>query len=89
MCPCSMVMQPSFVQSSCFLRQFCFHTFRTLKDDQGHQCGQSLILEPVNIGLTITRNLAINWYQDKPETDIAGKLPAVTVSKGASQWVLS
>ncbi|KAK3093140.1 hypothetical protein FSP39_011676 [Pinctada imbricata] len=53
---------------------------RAQLNEGGGTVGQSMILEPVNIDLTIVRNLAISWYLDKAETDISGKLPAVTTS---------
>ena len=44
------------------------------------------MLEPVNVDVIITRNLAASWYKKKPEVDIKCLLPRVKVSNYYS-WI--
>ncbi|CAH1251543.1 VPS13A [Branchiostoma lanceolatum] len=47
-----------------------------------------LLIEPVNLRLSITRNLAAGWYHDVPEVDISGKLEAVNVRLGQDDFTM-
>ena len=41
---------------------------------------ECLLLEPVNITVNITRNLAASWYHGHPAVDICGNLESFSVS---------
>lgn len=41
---------------------------------------ECLLLEPLTFSLSVLRNLAFNWYKDKPEIDVKGKLQAINVA---------
>ena len=60
--------------------------FRALlsKTDTSQTIAVCRILEPVNMKLTIIRNLAASWYTKQPEADITCELPAVKVI----QWYI-
>eukprot|EP00058_Branchiostoma_floridae_P017686 XP_002603175.1 hypothetical protein BRAFLDRAFT_226506 [Branchiostoma floridae] len=47
-----------------------------------------LLIEPVNLRLSITRNLAAGWYHDVPEVDISGKLEAINVRLGQDDFTM-
>ena len=57
--------------------------FRALlsKTDTSQTIAVCRILEPVNMKLTIIRNLAASWYTKQPEADITCELPAVKVTQ--------
>ena len=41
---------------------------------------ECLILEPVNINLTLVRNLAAGWHHGHPDIDVAGHMQQFVVS---------
>ncbi|XP_078667153.1 intermembrane lipid transfer protein VPS13A-like isoform X3 [Branchiostoma floridae x Branchiostoma belcheri] len=47
-----------------------------------------LLIEPVNLRLSITRNLAAAWYRDVPEVDISGTLEAINVRLGQDDFTM-
>ncbi|XP_035670900.1 vacuolar protein sorting-associated protein 13C-like isoform X6 [Branchiostoma floridae] len=47
-----------------------------------------LLIEPVNLRLSITRNLAAGWYHDVPEVDISGKLETINVRLGQDDFTM-
>ena len=61
----------------------CVLVFRALlsKTDTSQTIAVCRILEPVNMKLTIIRNLAASWYTKQPEADITCELPAVKVTQ--------
>ena len=65
------------------LLNICVLVFRALlsKTDTSQTIAVCRILEPVNMKLTIIRNLAASWYTKQPEADITCELPAVKVTQ--------
>ncbi|XP_077994048.1 intermembrane lipid transfer protein VPS13A-like isoform X3 [Glandiceps talaboti] len=49
---------------------------------------ETLVLEPVDIMVDITRNLAASWYHKIPNVEITGKLPALKVSLGQDDFAM-
>ncbi|XP_056003796.1 intermembrane lipid transfer protein VPS13A-like isoform X2 [Ostrea edulis] len=60
-------------------------------DDSGDVIGQCLILEPVNVNLSVTRNLAFAWYKEIPAVDISGQLERIsaTMSQGDYKVIMT
>ena len=58
----------------------CFRALLS-KTDTSQTISVCRILEPVNMKLTIIRNLAALWYTNQPEADITCELPAVKVTR--------
>lgn len=51
--------------------------------------GQCLVLEPVSLNLSVTRNLAFGWYKEIPAVDISGHLESIEVSLRSMKIVRS
>ncbi|XP_078330281.1 intermembrane lipid transfer protein VPS13A-like isoform X6 [Crassostrea virginica] len=57
---------------------------RAQLSEEKEVAGQCLVLEPVNVGLSVTRNLAFGWYKELPAVEVGGQLESIsaTVSQG-------
>ncbi|XP_065940396.1 intermembrane lipid transfer protein VPS13A isoform X3 [Magallana gigas] len=53
--------------------------------------GQCLVLEPVSLNLSVTRNLAFGWYKEIPAVDIGGQLESIeaTMSQGDYKVIMT
>lgn len=54
--------------------------FRVELSTEKEVVGQCLVLEPVSLNLSVTRNLAFGWYKEIPAVDIGGQLESIEVS---------
>uniref|UniRef100_K1PWM0 Vacuolar protein sorting-associated protein 13C n=1 Tax=Magallana gigas TaxID=29159 RepID=K1PWM0_MAGGI len=53
--------------------------------------GQCLVLEPVSLNLSVTRNLAFGWYKEIPAVDLSGQLESIeaTMSQGDYKVIMT
>lgn len=54
--------------------------FRAELSTEKEVVGQCLVLEPVSLNLSVTRNLAFGWYKEIPAVDLSGQLESIEVS---------
>ena len=55
--------------------------YRAQLSEEKEVAGQCLVLEPVNVGLSVTRNLAFGWYKELPAVEVGGQLESISVSQ--------
>ena len=63
----------------------CFAVFmcvrcRALVEPSGELKAEQLILQPVNVNVTVLRNLSISWYHGHPDFEVDGKMDSFKVS---------
>ena len=54
--------------------------FRVILGDNNVVTAEALIIQPVNLGVDIVRNLSAAWYHKHPDVEIVGILDAFAVS---------
>ena len=75
-----------FTNCQIFDRFFACATYRAIFD-KTHTVPTELyvkseveILEPVTVKIDLCQNMSAGWYHDKPDIDITGSMPSISVS---------